>query len=201
MFKLFDFLPRRVRRAMLGDHVKITARVIIRNGDRVIVAENRLVSQGIKILLEFLASVNPGSIFTGGSNIFHSSATIARIRLGTDTATPTTEGITTLSAEISTDRNSASVVISKIAAGQYRVAWTATWNAGTVSGTIGELGLSLSGITPIADGSLPSTNPTPAVSTSPLLFSRLSSASADFSAFAINTAVPLTVEWQLNVTF
>lgn len=199
--KLFEKLPPIVKAKFMTDHVRIRGTVIIRNGNRIVVAQNRIVSQGMRLLMTWLFSVSNVNNYGGGSILFSTQTVYSRMRFGSDTTHATTEDMIALSNEITTDRNTAGVTLSKVASGQYRVAWVSTWNAGTVSGTLGEVGLFLTGITPYADASLPLTNQSPSVSSSPYLFSRLSSASGDFASFTINAAVPLTIEWRLEFTF
>lgn len=200
--KLFEKLPPLMKAKFMTDHVRIRCTVIIHNGDRFIVAQNRIVSLGMRLLMTWLSSIYSATTFYyGASMAFNSSAADSRIRFGSDTTHVTTEDMIALSNEVTTDRNTGGVTLSKVASGQYRVAWVSTWNAGTVSGTFGEIGLFLSGIVPYADASLPVTNPVPTYSATPYLFSRLSSASADFGSFTINAAVPLTIEWRLEFTF
>lgn len=195
-------LPRRARKTIIGDSILIKATVIIRNGNRVIIGHNRIVSLGIKSLLQTLISLQTATSQTALSSQFVANATYSRIRVGQDTTTVTTEGMTALSSEITTDRNSAATKIEKVLAGQYRIKWVATWNAGTITGTCGELGLYLTGMQAYADGALPVDNGFFIINyASPQLFSRLSSASGDFVSFTINTAVPLSIEWRLDITF
>lgn len=198
-------LPRRARKALIGDSVLLRGTVIIHMGNKVIVgrAHNRLVSLGIKALLQELISEQTATTQFGMSRDFNLNAASARMRVGTDVANPTTEGMTALSAEITTDRNSANTRYEKIAAGQYRIKWVATWNAGTLAAvTIGELGLYTVGMAAQSDASLPIDNGLfTSSSATQQLFSRLSSASGDFTAFLINVTVPLTIEWRLDVTF
>lgn len=196
-------MPRKMRKAFLGDSLLMRGTVTIRNGDKtfIIKAHNRIVSQGIKLILVFLSGIAGSINLCNASFTFNSSATSTRMRIGSDTVTVTTEGMTALSNENTTDRNSASTVISKIAAGHYRVAWNSTWNAGTVAGTCGEIGLYLTGAVLPTDGSLPITNPSPISVTTPILYARLASASGDFVSFTINVAAPLSIEWDLDITF
>jgi len=199
-------MPRKVRKAFIGDSILIRGSVTIRNGDKIYVikAHNRVVSQGIKMLIQVLGNTVATANFSneGFSQSFPTGAANTRMRIGSDIANATTEGMTALSSENTTDRNSASVVLSKISAGHYRVAWNSTWNAGTVSGTCGEIGLYLSGLTPLADGALPVTNlAVTYATTTPYLFARLASASGDFVSFTINAAAPLSIEWDLDITF
>jgi hypothetical protein len=199
--KAFMRLNPLARTKAQTDHITIRGTVIITNGKTHIVAQNRIVSQGIRMLLTWLGGVYGGGCYQASIN-YQTVTTYARMRIGTDTTHVTTEDMTSLSNEVTTDRNSANVTISKLAAGQYRVAWVATWNAGTVSGVCGEIGLSLAGMTPLTDGAMPQTNYGPTgLPAGPFLFSRLSSASGDFTSFTINNAVPLVIEWRLEITF
>lgn len=199
-------MPRRMRKAIIGDSILMRGTVTIRQGDKVMVfgAHNRIVSLGIKQLLQWLNNVASysGTIYMA-SFAFNSSRVYSRMRIGTDVVTATTEGMSTLSNENTTDANSAGCVLSKVAAGQYRAAWTATWNTGVLAGIVcGEIGLYLTGIPPQADGAFPITNYSyPNSANTPNLFSRLSSASGDFVSFTIAAGVPFTVEWDLNVVF
>ena len=76
----------------------------------------------------------------------------------------------------------------------YQVVYTATWNAGTVSGTIGEMALYGSAATTYL------TSPDNWNSTSVML-SRLSVADGDFSSFTINSSYPLVIVWTVQFLF
>jgi hypothetical protein len=78
------------------------------------------------------------------------------------------------------------------------VVLTSTWNAGTVTGTVGEIG--------IYGRSNASTNLVGFASKwygagGSFFGSRLSVADGDFTAFTINTAAPLTINWTIQFTF
>lgn len=199
--KAFEKLNPLAKAKWQGDHITIRGTVIIHNGNTHIVTQNRIVSQGIKLILGWLCNIYTTAQFYGASNAWNTTPAVAHIRIGSDTTHPTTEDMTALSNEVAIDRNSANVTISKLASGQYRVAWVATWNAGTVSGVCGELGLFLTGISVYPDASLPVTNSAVGNSGVCYLFSRLSSSSGDFVSFTINNAVPLVIEWRLEITF
>jgi hypothetical protein len=78
------------------------------------------------------------------------------------------------------------------------VVLTSTWNAGTVSGTVGEIGIygrSNAGAGIVSFGSYNYGGG------SSFFGSRLSVADGDFTAFAINAAAPLTINWTIQFTF
>ena len=80
----------------------------------------------------------------------------------------------------------------------YQVVYSATWNAGTVSGTIGEMALYGSAATTYYTGS-PSVTAT--WGSSNVMLSRLSVADGDFSSFTINSSYPLVIVWTIQFLF
>jgi hypothetical protein len=91
--------------------------------------------------------------------------------------------------------NSASLPRSNPSPGVYQVTYTSTWNAGAVSGTIGEVGLFLYIWDALQSAGGSSGIP------SRRLASRLSVADGDFTAYTIDTALPLTVQWIVQFSF
>ena len=107
----------------------------------------------------------------------------------------------------STAPNTLSGTNSNPSAGQYRIAWTATWNSGTLSaititefgmwwnngfaGSSGAMGLMRFGNTGYANQG----------GSNPEFASRISSTDGDFTSFTVNTSVPLTLQWNLTFTF
>jgi hypothetical protein len=183
------------RRNTFGDRLIIEDEVLVYEGEGenkklLFKSKGHIVNQGLIALINLLA--------VAALNYLPSSSwgSTGTIRLGTDTTTPTGGGTTGLTAEITTQANAHSGATGNPAANQYRVSWVATWNAGTISGTIGEMGLKLY-ISP----TLQSFGAAAVSATPNTLFSRLSVADGDFTAFTINTAVPLTIEWRLTLTF
>jgi len=81
----------------------------------------------------------------------------------------------------------------------YQVVYSATWNAGTVSGTIGEMALYGTFTQTYYTGSLSSSINGWGTHTG--MLSRLSVADGDFSAFTINTSYPLVVVWTVQFLF
>jgi hypothetical protein len=118
--------------------------------------------------------------------------------LGTNTTTPTNISMTALVTPIGTapgtKPNSQAGSTAALSNGA-SVTYTSTWNAGTVSGTVGEIGLYLyiqSTLAAFGAGT---------ISPSAVFASRLSVADGDFTAFTINTAAPLTINWTVQFTF
>jgi len=121
--------------------------------------------------------------------------------LGSDTSTKTTASMTALVAPIGTapgtapnNWNSSIQILSNGSAATY----TATWNAGTVSGTIGEMALYGSAATTYYTGTI---NTNINWGSGAVMLSRLSVADGDFSAFTINTSYPLIVAWTVQFLF
>jgi len=79
----------------------------------------------------------------------------------------------------------------------YQVVYTATWNAGTVSGTIGEMALYGSATTGVMSGNQYQVT----WNSGSQMISRLSVADGDFSAFTINTSYPLVITWTIQFVF
>ena len=118
-----------------------------------------------------------------------------QIRLGSDTTTPTTYELETLLSMIDVAPTSFVPSTDNPSAGVYRAIWTAVWNAGTISGTVGEMGLFCN---------IQKTLGTPTITLKSLtatMWSRLSSADGDFTSFTINETVPLSVEWRIIFQF
>jgi len=118
--------------------------------------------------------------------------------LGTDTTTATTVNMTSLVAPIGTGigtkPNSQSGSAYNGTSYTY-VLYIGTWNAGTVSGTVGEVGLYLKVNTTLQ------TFGSTGMTTSQNFVSRLSVADGDFTAQTINTSNPFTVNWMLKFAF
>ena len=107
---------------------------------------------------------------------------------------PTT--VTELGLFLQVDTTTQSGLIANPTAGVYRVSFIATWAAAALTAiTVTELGLFLQ-----VDTTLRAFNGT-VTPANYVFFSRLSSSDGDFTAFLVNIAVPLTVEWRLTFTF
>jgi hypothetical protein len=184
-----------IGKKLIHDTLMMECHVDIINGDTIIHGKNSVVDQGLIGILNYLScfSYSSGAAasngFTGVSNSY--------MVIGSDTISGTTHSTTALVAPIGggTRPNSQSGATSSPAAGQWQVQWIATWNAATVSGTLGEVGLYLnltSGL--VAFGGNPGGGTT-------LLCSRMAVADGKFSSFSINTAVPLSIAWTFKLTY
>lgn len=197
--RLFNPLLNRKQRRLMLDTIKITGIVRIIQGGKVVVeARNHFVNQGLLNLINHL-SWSTGTESTLGAYWGVSPFANSFIVLGTNTTTPTDKTHTALQSPIGaapgTKANSQSMSVANPSAGVYQVLYLSTWNAGTVSGTIGEVGLYLLGWSTLQT---PNTDfPGPGN----LMCSRLSVADGDFTAYTINTALPLTVQWIVQFSF
>lgn len=172
--------------------------VEVTNGYTHFIAENRAVGQ---LLLSIVNWISSSSSNTGYSPCYqwNTSTTYCFMVIGSDTGTATYYNQTSLTSPIGTTPgtkpNSQSAATSNPSNGVYRVTLTATWNAGTVSGTCGEIGLYL-----YINNALQAAQAGYSGSTA-YLSNRLSSAGGDFTAFTINTAAPLVIAWTLQFSF
>lgn len=201
-----------IRKAICGIEQSIKNRLGLRNtlGDRIIIEDEVLVYEGDKLLFKSKGHiVNQGLIMIinlmavaglNSTSIVPSYAwlTITNGRMRVGTGTGVTVGTTTaLVTEVATNPNTQGGATASPATGTYRVSWTGTWNAGTLAAiTVTEIGLFL-----YLNPALQSFGATGMTATANTLFSRLSSSDGDFSAFVVNVAVPLVIEWRLTFTF
>ena len=133
------------------------------------------------------------------------STTYGYVKVGTGGGTtgPTTTGLTTVN---NTLPSSQAGNTSNPSAGSYRISYIATWNSGVLAAiTVSEVGLWLDYSTATTNMStllaFGWTTSYPNSTGSSVFFSRLSDADGDFTAFEVNTAVPLTIEWRLTFSF
>ena len=196
-------------RNTFGDRVIVSDEIRIYEG----IGENRklrvkskghIVNQGLIAITNLLSwsTITYGNSVNGGLASYNFTPSgNSYIRLGTGGGA--TAGTTvSLSAPVANAPSSQAGTTSSPQSGQYRISWTATWNSGALTAiTVSEVGLFL------AFGSSFSTlqsfgwSRSNYVVENVMFFSRLSSADNDFTAFVINTTVPLTIEWRLTLTF
>lgn len=191
---------RRTRRALgmrntLGDAIKIEDEVLVWQGDKLLFrSRGHIVNQGLIGIVNLMVVTTLSTVAIVPSR-YWSGLGDGYMYVGTGTGV-TTGGMTNLVSPVATKPNSQSGATSVPATGTYRVAWTGTWNAGTLAAiNVSELGMWLY-IQPSLQ-SFGATGMTGAVT----FFSRLSDSDGDFTTFTVNTAVPLTVEWRLTFTF
>lgn len=194
--KPFNPSPNRKQRRRLMETIKIKGIVRIMQGERVVVeARNHFVNQGLMALISLLCISTHGHTSYAPAFEWSTRRTYCGIRLGSDTTTPTTAIMEALVNTLGPWASSASLSRSNPNPGVYQVTYTSTWDAGSVSGTIGEVGLFLY----IWDALQPAggTSSIPARR----LASRLSVADGDFTAYTIDTTLPLTVQWIIQFSF
>ncbi len=160
-------------------------------------AENHWVDVGLKGLISALVGsyvyLNTWSGWADGFGMY----------LGSDTATTTTHGMTSLVSPIGTapgtgPSSTSGASLSNPATGTWKISFTGIWYAGVVSGTVGEMALYLKPfniITPSWSKHLQSPN------LSSAMVSRLSATDGDFAGFAIDTSKSLTVQWEITITY
>lgn len=188
--------PKKVCR----ESIKIKGIVEIINGDTHIIAENKFV-QSMLIWLTNITSVSSLNLPANMLNHWGISTYSWDIYLGTDTSTPTVYNTTVLTSPIGTTPGTAAAIkvgsTTNPSSGVYRTIFTATWNAGAVSGTVGEMALYLSvksTLQAFGWGWSGSVNETKQ------LVSRLAAADGSMTPFLINTANPLTMNWTVQYT-
>jgi len=175
-----------IEKAYVGDFIGIRGTVKIENGNHIAIGRNHWVGQGLETIGNYIISGN--SSLTAASNNW-------TMHIGSDTSTTTTVSMTSLVSQIGGGPNSTNLWGTYYSTSTTPVVliWVGTWNAGAVSGTLGEAGLYLY----INYGALG--NGTTA--SQPGLASRLSAADGSFTAFTINTSAALTVTWTVSLVY
>lgn len=170
-------------------YVRMVGTVTVTNGDvihSISPARNHIVDTGMKGILSALISQRGFYLFgyTDAWNIW----------LGTNKTTATTQTMTTLASMISVSNRSKTRSVSSSGT-TWAANFNSVWPAGTVSGTIGEIGLWLKAPTTTTFRWTGNVNPALA------MCSRLSVADGDFASHTINTANPLSVDWTISFSF
>jgi hypothetical protein len=187
------------RRNTFGDVIRVTDEILVYEGDKLkFASKGHIVNQGLIHMINALAASTTNSS-SGYKYLFSrewTGKTYSYMRLGTG-GNVTTGSVTGLTTPVGTGPDSQAGATSSPSAGTYRVSWTATWNAGSLTAiTVSEIGLFLYLQTGLQGFGWADFN-----GAGTALFSRLSSADGDFTAFVVNTSVPLTIEWRLTFTF
>jgi hypothetical protein len=163
--------------------LKLFGEVEIENGDTKIKVRNHWVGTGLETLAAFIGTGSGTSVSSPTSNWY--------ILLGTDTTTATNVTMSDLVNPIRIQPGY------KYIYGYYysgsttavSIIYTGVWYSGSVSGTIGEIGLYLT----LSGGVYPAGNPG--------MVSRLSVADNSFTAFTINTSKALSIAWNINLVY
>jgi hypothetical protein len=191
------------RRNTFGDVIRVTDEILVyegsgKNKKLKFASKGHIVNQGLIHMINALAASTTNSS-SGYKYLFSrewTGRTYSYMRLGTG-GNVTTGSVTGLTTPVGTGPDSQAGATSSPSAGTYRVSWTATWNAGSLTAiTVSEIGLFLYLQTGLQGFGWSDFN-----GAGTALFSRLSAADGDFTAFVVNTSVPLTIEWRLTFTF
>ncbi len=184
------------------ESIKIKGIVEIINGDTHIVAENKFV-QTMIVWLTNITSVSSLNLPANMSLAWNFSTYSWDIYLGTDQTTQTLYNTTVLTSPIGTAPGTAADIklgsTTNPSAGVFRTIFTATWNPGAVSGTVGEMALYLS-VRNTLQGFGWSQSFNPSVTETKKLVSRLSASDGSLTPFTINAANPLTMNWTVQYT-
>jgi hypothetical protein len=163
----------------ISDNLSVVGIVVIENGKNKVMGRNHWVGQGLETI---------GSYLVGGAG----NGAASNIYIGSDTIVPTTVSMTGLILPIGSapgtapNTFNASYSINISSAIPATVVYNAVWNPGTVSGTLGEVGLYLKGYGGLS-GSTYATNPG--------LAARIAVADGTLTPFVINPIDALTVSW------
>ena len=193
-------------RNTFGDKIIISDMIEIYEGtpqhkEKLLVrTKGHIVDYGLINITNFLAAGLPNTTYQTQFPSYQWTSKTTYMRVGTGGGT-TTHATTALTTPDATAASSQAGATSNPTGGQYRVSWSATWNAGAIAAlSVTEVAIwleMLAGqtalqafmwIPPQAAGSLQ-------------FFSRISEADGDFAHFTINTAVPLTIQWNLTFAF
>jgi hypothetical protein len=169
----------------ISDTLSVVGIVVIENGENKVIGTNHWVGQGLETI---------GSYLVGGAG----NGAASKIYIGSDTLIPTTVSMTGLISPIGSAPGTApntfnvSYSINLSSTIPATIVYNAIWNAGTVSGTLGEVGLYLQGYGGLS-GSTYATNPG--------LGARMAAADGVFTPFIINTSVALNVSWFIRFIY
>lgn len=190
-------IPPEVMANLGGHRVIAIGEVIVRQGDEVVAhGYNKIVGQGLRHIINAIGGASGGTFCTlTATNTAPYGITAAgasAIRLGIGTGS-TVDGTTTLVNQNGTAPNTVSQTYDTPATSTYRFRLTATWNAGTLPAiTVTEIGIF---------GAVAASLGASGNSINYGMFSRMSSTDGEFTPFTVNTAVPLSVEWRVSITF
>jgi hypothetical protein len=163
--------------------LKLFGKVEIENGNTKINGRNHWVGTGLETLAAFIGSTSGASVNVTTSKWY--------MLLGSDTTTPTNVTMSSITTPISKQPNINLVSGSYFSGSTSAVLirYTSVWLPGTVSGTIGEVGLYLT----LSGGYYPVGNPG--------MVARFSVADGSFNAFTVDTNKTLNINWDINLVY
>jgi hypothetical protein len=190
-------------RNTFGDEIRIKDEITCWQGDKIqFRTKGHIVSQGLICMVNWISYAGSGTAVACWG-LMPSGGWYIRCGTGTGATSQSTTGLVT---QVSTAPNTLSGTNSNPTTGQYRIAWTATWNSGVLSAiTITEFGMwwnnSFGSSGAMSLNGFGNTGYANQSGSNPEFTSRISSTDGDFSSFTVNTSVPLTLQWNLTFTF
>lgn len=172
-----------------GHRFYVLGEVIVRQGETVVSrGYNKIVGNGLRHIINTIGGwAGLGSTW---SNMGIVALGTSGIRLGTGAGT-TVDGTSSLVNQNITLPNTVSHAWDTPATSTYRFRLTATWNAGTLPAiTVTEIGIFATLSQALGAGGPQA-----------VMFSRMSVTDGEFASFTVNTAVPLSVEWRISISF
>ncbi len=161
---------------------------------------NKFVEQGMKGIIGF---INMQSAHISNSAFYAMPAYNWSMYLGTGSEN-TTPAMTALSTPIGTTPGTAPTLRSisfkdGSLDGIWDIIYTATWNTGTITGTVTEMGLYLTAPRYYTYSWESSSSAT--YDSGRQMMSRLCTGDSEFEAFTIDDTKPLTIDWKIRFTF
>ena len=181
---------------------KVIGYVTVKQGDKIVFRGN---NKFVDAFLKGLASMILGQyVYASNSYVaVYVWAYQATIHVGTDTSTATTPDMTHLVVENTTEPDSFDgSLYDGTTTGIWGVRYTATWNAGVITATVGEIGLYMNPFTDTSyQWAMGYTTSGGSYTYAQALCARLSVADGDFTAYTPDASLPLTVQWDIKFTF
>ena len=187
--KIYQPKPKPYERILIEGHG------IMLQGDEIVRRfKNKIVNAGLKGIVSLM--ICKGFQSTQYHDAFHLFASVWDIQLGDNTTTKTTYTMTGLAGtQIGGSPNSKNILYSNPSSGTHRVSFEASWNAGTISGTIGEIAIIMRCPENYTWKWLGTDTNWTHTDT---MFARASVADGDFTAYTINTSNPTSIKWDID---
>jgi len=178
--------------------MKIKGEFNIKNGNTNKNVKNKFVDRGILGILFPLVCYYSGSLDEDGYGYNYN------IRVGSNTDTSTGREMESLIDTIGGTQNETDINVTQDG-DNYTIKYTATWESGSLSGTLGEVGifLYLPDDRVYASNTIrnPIYNSRTSMGDTNTMFSRICEADGDFTSFVIDEEEPLSVEYKLTLTY
>ena len=193
--KIYQPQPKLYERILIEGHG------IIMQGDEIVRRfRNKIVNAGLKGIVSLMICDRAYAYDHKAYLVQLAHTTYWDIQLGDNTSSKTTAGMTALvGTQIGGSPNSKNILYSNPSSGTHRVSFEASWDAGTVSGTIGEIAIIMMCSTEYTwkwylDASSDSIGQAHSVT----MFARASVADGDFLAYTIDTSKPTSIKWDID---